>query len=196
MKESEELLKKFKISQQSDSVHNSLFDLCGFLSYNKESIHLWNFMSKKEKPPLLPSRNLTDFAIGDEIYNLGLSHRTEDCNFEVLDPEVGALRSLMTGDDTIVDSGYFIKLADKNRLPSTADLKNALKGEFFNNLLDGKTYQVVNAEDDHLVRLLEIDSGQVSLNARTANNYFYKINKDDTGRPPIDNDGQFLLFEL
>ena len=70
-------------------------------------------MSKKPEQTIIPSRNLRDFAAGDEIYNLGLSHRTEDCNFEVLDPEVGALRSLMTGDDIIVEDGYFIKLADK-----------------------------------------------------------------------------------
>lgn len=152
-------------------------------------------MSKEEKT-VLPVRNLAEFSVGDEICDLGLSHRTDDCYFEVLDPEVGAIRSLMNGDDRIVENGYFIKLSDKALLPETSDLKEAVKGEFYKNLLDGHSYQVISAEQDHLVRLLDLDTGQMSLNSRFGNNYFYKIEKEDTGTPPIDNDGQFLLFEL
>ena len=149
-----------------------------------------------EKKTVMPARTLNNFAMGDEICDLGLSHRTDDCYFEVLDPEVGAIRSLMNGDDRIVDNGYFIKLQDKSLLPETIDLKDAVKGEFYKNLLDDHTFQVVSSEEDHLVRLLDLETGQVSLNSRFGNNYFYKIDKDDTGSPPIDNDGQFLLFEI
>ena len=152
-------------------------------------------MSKEDKV-VLPVRSLGEFSVGDEICDLGLSHRTDDCYFEVLDPGAGAIRSLINGDDRIVDSGYFIKLSDKALLPDTADLTKAVKGDFYRNLLDGHSYQVISAEEDHLVRLLDLDTGQVSLNSRFGNNYFYKIDKDITGTPPIDHDGQFLLFEL
>ncbi|MCM8537673.1 MAG: hypothetical protein NE334_17160 [Lentisphaeraceae bacterium] len=153
-------------------------------------------MSKKENKAILPVADTKGFTVGEEICDLGLYHRTKDCNFEVLDPKEGAIRSLMTGEDTIVESGYFIRLSEMKNLPDTSDLTDAQKGEFYRNLLDGHTFQVVESEDDHLVRLLNVDTAQLSLNARTANNYFYKIDKDNTGSPPIDNDGQFLLFEL
>ena len=150
-------------------------------------------MSKKKKIPI-PFRNLSTFKQGDEVRHMGIAHRTDDCHFEVIDPKQGIARSLMTGDDFLFNEGYFIKLTDLNKLPDTEDLKNAQKGDVYKNILDGTEYCVVS-EDDHTVKLVETESGQLRLHSKIGSEIFYKIDKEDSG-PPIDEDGQFLLFEL
>ncbi len=148
-------------------------------------------MSKKKQIPI-PKRNLTTFKVGDEVRHLGIAHRTDDCHFEVTDPVNGITRSLMTGEDVTFEEGYFLTLSQVKKLPKTSDLNEAAKGDTFRNLLTGNEFQVISTEE-HTVRLLD-NSGQLSLHSRIGSSIFYKVNKDSG--PPIDEDGQFLLFEL
>ena len=151
-------------------------------------------MKKKKNPFPVPVRKLTAFVVGEEICDLGLSHRTVDCHYEVLDPLEGAVRSLMTGEDRVIQHGYFVILSDVALLPQTWDLTLAKKGDNYNNLLDGESYQAI-AEEDHTIKLTNLKTGQQSLHARTANCYFYKIDGGPTS-PPIDKNGQYLLFDI
>jgi hypothetical protein len=150
-------------------------------------------MSKEKEIPV-PNRTLASFKAGEEIRNLGTAHRTEDCHYEVIDPQAARVRSLMTGEEVILEEGYFILIADVERLPKTEDLRNAQRGDIYKNVLDGTEFQTLSS-DEHTVRLLEIESGQIRLHSKIGSEIFYKVEKEKSSHP-VDNDGQFLLFEL
>jgi len=150
---------------------------------------------KKESYPT-PEENLTSFKKGDEIIDLGRSQSGNDCHFEVLDPKKGILRSLMTGDDIEKKSGHFLLIEDLKKLPETVTLKLAQKGECYINIIDGKEYQVISAEDEHMVKLLDMNSNQVRIHSRLGSSYYLKFTPEGESVPPIDEDGQYLLFDF
>ena len=151
-------------------------------------------MSKEEYPQ--PKEDLSSFSVGDEIVDLGRSQSSKDCNFEVLDPQKGILRSLMTGDDIEKDSGHFLLLQDLEKLPETISLEGAQKGEFYRNIIDGKEYQVISADDEFMVKLLDLENNQVRIHSRLGSCFYLKFQPDGDMVPPIDEDGQYLLFDF
>jgi hypothetical protein len=159
----------------------------------KDEILSWFEMSKENKIPV-PHRTLSSFDVGQEVRHLGIAHRTDDCHFEVIDPQKAKVRSLMTGEDLIFEEGYFIRIQDVPNLPPAVDLQEAQRGERYCSLLDGKEYQILST-DEHTIRLLEIDSGQIRVHSKIGSEIFYKVNKEEPDLP-MDDDGQFLLFEL
>ena len=142
----------------------------------------------------VPVRALSCFSAGEEVRHLGLAFRTDDCNFEVIDPENGRARSLMTGDDILMDDGYFIRLEEVRLLPETSDLSCAVRGDTYKSILDGSEYHVLST-DEHTVKLLETATGQVRLHSKIGSEVFYKLAREASG-PPVDESGQFLLFEI
>ena len=140
--------------------------------------------------------DLSQFEYGVEIRDLGLAHRTKDCHFEVIDPQQGRVRSLMTGEDVDVKVGYYVLLDNVASLPLTSDLQDAEKGQYYCHLLGGCCYKVLAADDPHLVRLLDLSNSQVRLHSRLGSEYFYIYQVGGEELPPIDDDGQFLLFEM
>ena len=151
-------------------------------------------MSKEEYPK--PQEDLSSFSCGDEIIDLGRSQSSQDCHFEVLDPKKGILRSLMTGDDIDKDSGNFLLIQDLEKLPKTITLENAEKGEFYKNIIDGKEYQVISADDEFMVKLLDLENSQVRIHSRMGSSFYLKFQPDGDAVPPIDEDGQYLLFDF
>ena len=138
-------------------------------------------MSKENYPK--PRESLTSFSCGDEIIDLGRSQSSKDCHFEVLDPARGIIRSLMTGDDL-------------EKLPETISLEKAQKGEFYKNIIDGKEYQVISADDEFMVKLLDLENNQVRIHSRLGSSFYLKFRPDGDSVPPIDEDGQYLLFDF
>ena len=151
-------------------------------------------MKKEEYPK--PRENLKSFSCGDEVIDLGRSQSSPDCHFEVLDPEKGILRSLMTGDDFKKEEGHFLLLKDLKNLPKTESLEKAQKGEFYKNIIDGKEYQVISADDEFMVKLLDLENNQVRIHSRMGSAYYLKFLPDGDAVPPIDEDGQYLLFDF
>ena len=150
---------------------------------------------KKENYPK-PREDLKSFSPGDEVIDLGRSQSSPDCHFEVLDPEKGILRSLMTGDDFEKENGHFLLLKDHDKLPKTVTLEKALKGEFYKNIIDDKEYQVISADDEFMVKLLDLENSQVRIHSRMGSAYYLKFLPDGDAVPPIDEDGQYLLFDF
>ena len=150
-------------------------------------------MKQKTDIPL-PEKNLKSFKKGDEVHHLGMSFSTDDCNFEIIDPEQGAVRSLMTGDDLILDEGYFIRLEEVSSLPSTSNLSEAQRGDNYRNILDGSQFRVLST-DEHTVKLIDNDSGQIRLHSKIGSEIFYKLEKEADG-PMVDEYGQYLLFDF
>lgn len=150
---------------------------------------------KKEDYPK-PREDLRSFSAGDEVIDLGRSQSSPDCHFEVLDPKKGILRSLMTGDDFKKDSGHFLLLKDLHKLPKTVTLEKAEKGEFYKNIIDDREYQVISADDEFMVKLLDLENNQVRIHSRMGLPYYLKFLPDGDAVPPIDEDGQYLLFDF
>ncbi|MCM8528847.1 MAG: hypothetical protein NE327_20155 [Lentisphaeraceae bacterium] len=151
-------------------------------------------MSKENYPK--PRESLTSFSCGDEIIDLGRSQSSKDCHFEVLDPARGIIRSLMTGDDIQKESGHFLLIQDLEKLPETISLEKAQKGEFYKNIIDGKEYQVISADDEFMVKLLDLENNQVRIHSRLGSSFYLKFRPDGDSVPPIDEDGQYLLFDF
>ena len=143
-----------------------------------------------------PHENLKAFSSGDEIIDLGRSQSGNDCHYEVIDPARGILRSLMTGEDLTKSEGYFLLIEDLEKLPKTVSLKDASKGEFYKNIIDGTEYQVISADDEHHVKLLDLAANQVRIHSRLGNSFYLKYKPDGDDIPPIDEDGQYLLFDF
>ncbi|MCM8540418.1 MAG: hypothetical protein NE328_09100 [Lentisphaeraceae bacterium] len=151
-------------------------------------------MSKDNYPK--PREDLKSFSCGDEIIDLGRSQSSKDCHFEVLDPRKGVIRSLMTGDDIQKDNGHFLLIHDLENLPETINLENAKKGEFYKNIIDDKEYQVISADDEFMVKLLDLENNQVRIHSRMGSSFYLKFQPDGDAVPPIDEDGQYLLFDF
>ena len=150
---------------------------------------------KKENYPK-PREDLKSFSSGDEIIDLGRSQSSKDCHFEVLDPIKGILRSLMTGDDFEKKHGHFLLITDIEKLPDTIDLAKAKKGEFYKNIIDDKEYQVISADDEFMVKLLDLENSQVRIHSRMGCSFYLQFQPDGNAVPPIDEDGQYLLFDF
>ena len=150
-------------------------------------------MKRETKIPV-PERNLKRFSAGDEVRHLGLACRTNDCNFEVIDPERGLVRSLMTGDDITMDEGYFVHLKKVRFLPKTTNLRRARRGDVYRNILNAHEYQVLSS-DEHTVKVIEKNSSQLRILSRIGSKIFYKLEKEESSHP-VDETGQLLLFQI
>ena len=102
----------------------------------------------------------------------------------------------MTGDDIQKDNGHFLLIHDLENLPETINLENAKKGEFYKNIIDDKEYLVISADDEFMVKLLDLENNQVRIHSRMGSSFYLKFQPDGDAVPPIDEDGQYLLFDF
>ncbi len=143
-----------------------------------------------------PVNDLKLFPIGAEIIDLKRAQSGYDCHFEVVDNERGIIRSMMTGEDELRENGAFLLLSDYEHFPKDLSFVDAKQGDFYRNLIDGSEYQVLEADDEHHVKLMELSSEEVRFVSRLGGCFFVKKNENREKLPPVDKNGQYLLFEF
>ncbi len=143
-----------------------------------------------------PLKDLKLFPPGAEIIDLKRAQSGYDCHFEVVDNEQGVIRSLMTGEDEFREDGYFMLISDYENFPKDLSFTDAKKGDLYKNLIDGSRYEVLEADDAYLVKLIELESEEIRFISRLGGCFFVKLEEKQEKLPPVDKNGQYLLFEF
>jgi len=123
---------------------------------------------------LHPSATLSSFRPGEELMQL-LPDAEPSLRFlEVLDPELGEVLDLSTGEISRLEQGWFLPLVLRRDLPILQDLQMAKQGEVYRNFFTGEIVEIRAAEEDSLEVLRQGDS-DTRLIARCCGAHFHRI---------------------
>lgn len=93
---------------------------------------------------------------------------------EVLDPELGEVLDLSTGEISRLEQGWFLPLVLRRDLPILEDLQTAKQGDVYRNFFTGEIVEIRAAEEDSLEVLRQGDF-DTRLIARCCGAHFHRI---------------------